>query len=251
MIEALNALSVTLYVAAACHLGGRLAHTSGPTQSLPKVTVALVGGALVFHALILYSIILTEGGINLGFFHAASLIAWVIAALAITAALFGPAGSLSVFVMPLAALTIVLSAVFPSHRDAALSTGVQVHITVSVIGYGTLTLAALQAALVWAQDRALRAKRLGRMLRALPPLTSQESLLFQLMGAGFFFLSLSLVSGIMFVDDLMRQHLAHKTAFSAAAWAVFAVLLWGRWRHGWRGRNIIRWTLIGFVALAL
>ena len=35
------------------------------------------------------------------------------------------------------------------------------------------------------------------------------------------------------------------------AWSVFGVLLWGRWRFGWRGRTAIRWTLSGFTFLAL
>jgi ABC-type uncharacterized transport system permease subunit len=29
------------------------------------------------------------------------------------------------------------------------------------------------------------------------------------------------------------------------------VLLWGRYRFGWRGRIAIRWTLAGFLVLAL
>ena len=32
---------------------------------------------------------------------------------------------------------------------------------------------------------------------------------------------------------------------------VFAVLLWGRWRFGWRGRTAIRWTIGGFIFLML
>ena len=47
------------------------------------------------------------------------------------------------------------------------------------------------------------------------------------------------------------QHLTHKTVLSGIAWVVFAVLLWGRWQFGWRGRTAIRWTLGGFVVLAL
>ena len=51
--------------------------------------------------------------------------------------------------------------------------------------------------------------------------------------------------------ERFAQHLVHKMVLSIAAWAVFGILLWGRWRFGWRGRTAIRWTLSGFVALAL
>jgi len=42
-----------------------------------------------------------------------------------------------------------------------------------------------------------------------------------------------------------------KTVLGIAAWLVFAVLLWGRRRFGWRGRVANRWTLGGFVFLWL
>ena len=35
------------------------------------------------------------------------------------------------------------------------------------------------------------------------------------------------------------------------SWLIFAALMWGRWRHGWRGRLAVRWTLAGFVLLLL
>jgi ABC-type uncharacterized transport system permease subunit len=43
----------------------------------------------------------------------------------------------------------------------------------------------------------------------------------------------------------------HKTVLSILAWWVFAILLWGHWRYGWRGRTAIRWSLSGFVVLML
>ncbi len=244
-------LCIVLYLAAAWRLGRQLAHTAGRGVHT-HLTYALTAGAVCAHAAVLYSAILGGGGFNLSFFNAASLIGWVIALLALCTAQSGSLYSLGVFVMPLTALLVALAQVFPgSHTTTAMTTSVRVHAAVSIIGYGSLALAALQALFVWVQDRALRTKRLGSLLRALPPLTSQETLLFQLIAIGFFFLSLSLVSGIMFVADLLQQHLAHKTVFSTLAWMVFAVLLWGRWRHGWRGRKVIQWVLVGFIALAL
>jgi ABC-type uncharacterized transport system permease subunit len=43
----------------------------------------------------------------------------------------------------------------------------------------------------------------------------------------------------------------HKTILSILAWILFAVLLWGRWKFGWRGQTAVRWTLGGFGFLIL
>jgi len=74
---------------------------------------------------------------------------------------------------------------------------------------------------------------------------------FRMIGLGYIVLTLSLLSGAAFVRDIFAQHLVHKTALSIVAWAVYAVLLWGRLQFGWRGRTAIRWTLGGFVVLVL
>jgi ABC-type uncharacterized transport system permease subunit len=78
-----------------------------------------------------------------------------------------------------------------------------------------------------------------------------ETLLFQLIGVGFVLLSMALVTGAIYMENMFAQHLVHKTILSIIAWLVFATLLWGRWRFGWRGRTAIRWTLSGFALLAL
>jgi ABC-type uncharacterized transport system permease subunit len=102
------------------------------------------------------------------------------------------------------------------------------------------------------QERALRNHRLdSSLIRALPPLTLTETLMFRLIGAGFVLLTLTLLSGVLFVDNLFAQHLVHKTVLSIAAWIVFGVLLFGRWRWGWRGRRAVRLTLAGMVVLLL
>jgi len=78
-----------------------------------------------------------------------------------------------------------------------------------------------------------------------------EKLLFDFILAGFIGLTLALLSGFIFLEDLFSQHLVHKTALSIIAWLVFATLLIGRFTIGWRGRTAIRWTLSGFISLML
>jgi hypothetical protein len=43
----------------------------------------------------------------------------------------------------------------------------------------------------------------------------------------------------------------HEIVLAIVAWLIFAVLLWGRYRFGWRGKQALRFTIGGFVTLAL
>ena len=78
-----------------------------------------------------------------------------------------------------------------------------------------------------------------------------ESLLFQMLATGIVFLTVSLTSGFIFIENLFAQHLVHKTVLSILAWIIFTGLLIGRSRYGWRGQTAIQWTLIGFILLLL
>jgi len=100
-------------------------------------------------------------------------------------------------------------------------------------------------------DFMLRHHRYNKLVQTLPALDTLEELLFHLIKAGFAILTISLLTGMVFINDLFGQHLAHKTLLSIFAWLVFAVLLWGRWKRGWRGRVAVRMTLVGIALLLL
>jgi len=208
--------------------------------------------AVSLHTFVLYQSIITPAGINLGFFNAASLVAYVIALLLLFSLPHKPVENLIIILFPLAALTIVLSTFF--HAERILSTdvfGVQIHIFTSIVAYSLLSLSAFQAVFLAIQQYSLRHKHFRWVMRRLPPLRIMEILFFQMIAIGFFLLSVSLVSGIIFLEDIFAQHLAHKTVLSIVAWFIFAILLWGHWFHGWRGSLAIRWHLSGFFMLML
>jgi ABC-type uncharacterized transport system permease subunit len=129
--------------------------------------------------------------------------------------------------------------------------GLELHILISILAFSVLNIAAIQALLLAIQNRQLRNRHPGGFVRALPPLETMERILFQMIGLGFLLQTLSLFSGYVFLEDMFAQRKAHHTILAVAAWAVFAILLIGRWKFGWRGRTAIRWTLGGFVALVL
>lgn len=243
--------TIFLYLVAAVFLAIRL-HNRVTTirskwQGLAPATVAIF-----LHSWILTQHIFTADGLNLGVFNATSLITWFVSLILILLAISRPVENLGIIVFPSTALAVALESSFATSRVTEVAnTPLEVHILISVAAYSVLSIAAVQAILLTVQDYNLRNKRPGGFIRALPPLQSMEILLFQMIGLGFALQSLSLLTGFIFVENIFAQHLVHKTVLSSAAWLVFGALLWGRWKFGWRGRTAIRWTLSGFVVLAL
>ena len=125
------------------------------------------------------------------------------------------------------------------------------HIFASVIAFGVLGVAGVYALFIALIDHLLRRHSFNKLVQTLPALDKLEALLFHLIRVGFAVLTVALATGLVYVDDLFGQHLAHKTILSIFAWLVFALLLWGRWKRGWRGRVAVRMTLAGIALLLL
>ena len=154
-------------------------------------------------------------------------------------------------VFPIAA-AVALAYASRGHVVAApLDWRLQLHAWCALLAYATLGIAALIALLLWVQEGALRRREFHGWLRALPPLTQLESLLFRTIAVGFGLLTATLLTGVLFVENLLAQHLVHKTVLSVLSWLAFGILLLGRWRWGWRGAKAVRWTLVAMGLLML
>jgi ABC-type uncharacterized transport system permease subunit len=155
--------------------------------------------------------------------------------------------------LPIAAGVLMLEWVLP--QDAIpmtdLSSGITLHLISSVLAFGVLSIAGVYALFAAVIDHFLRHHQLNPLVKTLPALEVLESLLFQLITTGLLLLSVSLLSGLLFINDIFAQHLLHKTVLSIMAWLMFVLLLWGRWRYGWRGSLAVRMTLGGVVLLLL
>ncbi|VAW93972.1 Inner membrane protein YpjD [hydrothermal vent metagenome] len=209
--------------------------------------------AILFHAFLLFQYTLyTPQGLDLSVFTMLSLVSWITSTFLLLVALRQPVECLGMIVFPFAAITLLLRATSDHHHyTSELSRGLETHILLSIVSYSVLSIAAVQSLLLYIQDYHLHNKQPGGFISALPSLETMENLLFKMIGLGFILLTISLITGIPYLDDIHQQHLTHKIILSSIAWVIFAVLLWGRWQFGWRGQIAIRWTLGGFVLLML
>ncbi|GGY08195.1 inner membrane protein YpjD [Litchfieldella qijiaojingensis] len=242
-------LAIIFYLGAASWQGLALSRRV-PQRPLLVRGIGLL--ALVCHALTIIAILREAGGLELGLSSSAVLASAVIAALLLAVSLVKPVLNASVGLFPLAAITLVLAMGLPdSTRDTGLPPGIAFHIISSALAFSLFAIAAVQAVLLAAQNQALRHHHTRGIVQSLPPLTTMERVLFELIWAGMLLLTASIISGLVFLDDLFAQHLAHKTILSLAAWAIFSALLAGHHWLGWRGLRAVRWTLGGSLLLVL
>ena len=216
-----------------------------------RLAIAAGAFAVLGHAALHVVAWRASGGPDMHFFAALSLVTLGMAALTTAAAWRQQLQTLGVVVYPLAAAMLALYHFYGHNRAENLDWHLLLHAWLALLAFATLSLAALLAIMLWFQERALRQRQIRGWLRALPPLTHLEALLFRCIGVGFALLTLTLVSGVLFVDNLLAQHLWHKTVLSALSWIVFGWLLFGRWRYGWRGPRAVKFTLAAMALLLL
>lgn len=239
------------YTAAGLGLARRVLARGSAHGSAPWLALGAAG--VVAQLAVHMGATATQGLPDLHFLSALSLVALGMAALTLAGAWLERLEALGVLVFPIAAASLLAYALAgqPGQTGTALPWPIKLHAWLALLAYAALALAALFAIGLWVQERALRRRRITRLIRALPPLTQTESLLFRTLVAGFALLTLALAIGLVFVQDLLAQHLAHKTVLSLLSWTILAVLLLGRWRWGWRGPRAVRWTLTAMLLLGL
>jgi ABC-type uncharacterized transport system permease subunit len=168
-------------------------------------------------------------------------------------------------VLPLACVASIMPLIFGGVRvlPYAAAPMFKLHFVIANIAYGLFAIAALHAVLMLMVERRLQNMRgvarhasngwLSSWLDTLPPLLTLEKLLFRLIGAGFVLLTLTLLSGVAFNEQLVDRafKLDHKTVFAILSWLMFGALLTARRVSGWRGRAALRWVLASFASLLL
>jgi ABC-type uncharacterized transport system permease subunit len=210
---------------------------------------------LALHGWLLYHTLIATSELRFGFAQALSAMMWLGVAVYWLESLFYSLDGMEPLVLPLAAVAEVLPAGFPglasttSHAQAA---EFKLHLVLAMVAYSLFIIALLHATLMAVAERQLH-RRSALSLANLPPLLTLERLLFRVIAAAFFFLTLTLATGIAFSETLFGRAMRfdHKTVFAVLSWLTFGLLLGGRWLYGWRGRTALRWTLTGFVMLLL
>ena len=179
------------------------------------------------HLFLLFHAVFGTGEFRFGFAHALSATLLMAVVIIWVEGFFVPMRGLDMLVLPGAALSVLLPAIFHGAAvSAAADTGaLRVHLLMAICAYSFLTIAALHALLMASIDRQLHAalgtpgRTSSRWLSQMPPLLAMERMLFRLIASGFVLLTLTLVSGAFFSEELFGRALRFPASPSAVRFA--------------------------------
>lgn len=250
----LLALLITCYAGMSIYVLHFWKTKAGTTYPLTKEHV-LLGALLLVHTAWLWQLLLEQQMIHMGFGHALNLVSWLMLLLYWFASFFYRLQGLQLLLFPLAVFSLAIGYFLPGqHVPYSLSNWpFMAHIIASILAYSLFGIATLFAVLMWQLERDLHRKKVSSLMQFLPPLLSLEKLMFQSLWIGFILLTFSVLSGSVFAEYVFGVPFVwtHKSIFGMLSWLIYAILLYGRAVHHWRGRMAIRWVMVGFFCLML
>ncbi|MCL1113247.1 MULTISPECIES: cytochrome C assembly family protein [Shewanella] len=244
-----SAAAMLFYCIALVLVTSRLFHAKGPNR---KAVMLMSSIAVILHGLALSKAIFTIDGQNFSLTNVISLVNWIIA---LTFTITMPRLKVIIVVPVVYACSILSVALlwllppqFITHFE--LHPEILAHVVLSLMAYSALMIAALYAIQLSFIQNKLKKKQM-MMSPAMPPLMTVERQLYHLVIIGFILLSLSLVTGFVFLDDMFVDGKGHKAILSIMAWVVYAIMLWQQYTVGCRIRTAVIYSLTGAGLLSL
>jgi len=144
---------------------------------------------------------------------------------------------------PLCTLLLLAASVLPMPAEPPSkllsSLWVAAHVITVLAAYGLLAVTFLGGVLYLAQDRLIRAKKLGAAFKRLPSLTRLDALNHSALVAGFILLTVGLITGAIYAQIKLGSYWRWdpKEVWALITWLLYAALIHTRLVQGWRGRR--------------
>ena len=159
------------------------------------------------------------------------------------------------FIVPLAAIFMIISSVIPS-TDVTLnpvlkSIWLPFHVFTIFLGDGMFAMAFIAAIMYLLQERHIKQKVQGSFYSRLPSLETLDSINHYAIIWGFPFLTLGMITGAMYAHSVFGSFWQWdpKEVWSLITWLSYAVLLHERLAMGWGGRKAAIFSVICFLIL--
>ncbi len=161
--------------------------------------------------------------------------------------------ALGSFMVPLAFLAVAVSSV-PTAVAMPLPPALQsallvVHIVLAILGYAALALTFCAGVMYLIQEHQLKSKHPGMLSHRLPSLWVLDELNARALVLGLPLLTQGVITGSVWAKAIRGSYLNWSVTSVPIllAWALYAVLLGGRYTLGWQGRKAAYAAVTGFL----
>ncbi len=184
-----------------------------------------------------------------------SLVTWVIIVLFIIVARRDSMEAMGVILIPLAILSLIsnaITSVSEAGVEPLLRGGwIFVHIPLVILSMASLSIAFITSLMYLIQERQLKSKHPAFFYHRLPSLQVCDEISYKSLWAGFFLLTLGILTGMVWSKYLRGAYWSwdYKEIWSLITWALYALLLQGRMLAAWRGRKAAYLAIVGFALM--
>ena len=126
-----------------------------------------------------------------------------------------------------------------------------IHVATSIVAYGSVAYAGTLAILLSWQNAKLKERPLKPLIAAMPPLDAMSYLFLRTVQAAWLILTISLITGVIYIEDFWGQHLAHKTVLSVFAWCGMGLALWQHFQKGGVTQTMRKTSIAAAVLLGI
>lgn len=228
--------------------------TSKQTQPNIKAVFSIGLVAVVCHFASLTTNFILEGGSqNYSLANANALMSFFLSAFATLAlprlkTIWFPLMVVYTFAICSIVLTLFTTGNFI--RNLAQNSGLVFHLGIALFSYALFFLALLYALQIKWLDKKLKSKKFI-FCQLLPPLMTVERHFFTLTVAAQALLTVTLISGIIYLHNFFAPEQVHKAVFSFVAWIMYSVLILGQWKWRWRGNRVLIYSISGMILLTV
>lgn len=221
----------------------------------PKIKAVFIAGliAVIFHLISLSQALILNEGQNFTLANVVSLMSLLMSLVATLAlpkwkTIWFPLMIVYAFGICSVAVANFVTGNFIKHLEQ--TPGLLFHLGIALFSYGLFFLALLYAfQLKWLDDK-LKNKKMF-FCEMLPPLMTVERHFFTLTLSAQALLSLTLISGMVYLHNFFAPEQIHKAIFSSLAWLVYAIQILGQWKLHWRGKRVLIYSISGMILLTI
>ena len=124
-----------------------------------------------------------------------------------------------------------------------------IHAATSLIAYSIFIIASLYAVQLQITRYILKNKKIIQNQNLFPSVVGSEKMIIKLVKMGVICLTISLLTGIIFIDNFFQIELRNKVIISITAWLLYMHMIYQSYKHGCKTTTYTLYTISGGVLL--